>query len=125
MSASCAVPALIAGQQHYAARATPTMTLRLRTRDRFKHVPPTEERLQRLGYRHRAVRLLVVLQDGDDPPGGGRGAIQRGRGLWLAVGVAVAHAQPPGLERGAVRRRRQLAVAPLRRDPRLAVVLAR
>ena len=38
--------------------------------------------------------------------------------------VAVADVEPAGLERGAVRRRGDLAVAALRRHPRLAVVLA-
>src|SRR5262245_25996582 len=125
MSASCAVPALIAGEQHYAAHATPTMTSRLRTHYGLEHVPPAQERLQRLGYGDRTVRTLMVLQNGDDPSCGGRGTVQCGRDLGLAVVVAVPHAEPPSLERGAVRCRGQLAVAPLRRDPRLAVVLAR
>src|SRR5215470_18070877 len=106
MSASCAVPALIAGQQHYAALATSTMSLTLRTHYGLKHVPPAQERLQRLGYGHRTVRTLMVLEDRDDPPGGGRGAVQGRGGLRLAVIVAVSHAEPPRLERGAVRRRR-------------------
>ena len=45
----------------------------------FEHVPAAEERLQRLGHPHRAVRLLVVLQDRDQPAGGRQRAVQRGR----------------------------------------------
>src|SRR6266545_3538158 len=90
----------------------------------LQHVAATEEGLQGLWYPYRAVGLLVVLQDRDDPAGGGQGAVERGERLRLAAGIAVADVQPAGLERRAVRGGGDLAVALLAGDPRLAVELA-
>src|ERR1700754_2418575 len=92
--------------------------------DRFEDVATAEVRLKGLRHPHRTVRLLVVLQDRNQPSGGGERPVQRGRGLRLAVLVAVPDVQPPALERGTVRRRGHLAVPPLRRHPGLAVELA-
>src|SRR5690348_4050493 len=89
---------------------------------RFQHVPP-QERLQRLGYPDRSVRLLVVLQDRNQPAGRGQGAVERRRRLRLPIGIPVADVEAPALESRAVRRAGDLAVTALRRHPRLAVVL--
>src|SRR6478735_2181600 len=75
-----------------------------------------------------AVGVLVVLQDGDDPAGGGQGAVERGdrpRALGRAVLVQnpFPDVQPARLERGAVRRRGQLPVCALGGDPGLTVKL--
>src|SRR5262249_42604476 len=93
--------------------------------DTFEQVTTSDVRLESLGYPHRAVRLLVVLQDRHDPTGGRERAVERGGDLCPAVRVPVAHAEAARLERGAVRGRGQLAVAALRRHPALAVELAR
>src|SRR6185437_454572 len=87
----------------------------------------TDVRLQGFRHRHRAVGLLVVLQDCDDPPGRGQRAVE-GRDdpvLALTLRVALSDAEPPSLVRRAVAGRRQLAIAALRRHPALTVELAR
>src|SRR5262249_37146152 len=76
----------------------------------FEQVTAAQVGLERLGYGHRAVRPLVVLQNRDDPPSGRQRAVERRGGLRLAVGVPEPDVQPPGLERGAVRRRGELPV---------------
>ena len=70
----------------------------------------------------------MVLQNGDDPAGGGQGAVERRDDTGGALGVlrvALASAEPAGLEGRAVRCRGDLAVAALGGDPGLAVELAR
>src|SRR4051794_28439355 len=95
-----------------------------RSCDRLEHLA-TEQLLQRLRHPYRAVGLLMHLEQRDDRARHRhQGAVQRRDRCGPVVG-AVAHGQPPGLELRAVRRRRDLAVALLRRDPRLAVELAR
>src|SRR2546430_12629913 len=89
-----------------------------------QNIATAEERPQRLGYPYLAVGLLVVLQDRDQPAGGRQGSVKCRGDLGLAVLVAVPDGQPPGLEGGAVGGGGDLAVAALRRYPRLAVVLA-
>src|SRR2546423_5659732 len=89
-----------------------------------QNIATAEERLQRGGNPYLAVRLLVVLQDRDEPAGGCQGAVEGRRDLGLAVLVAVPDVQAARLERGAVRGRGDLAVPALGRYPGLAVVLA-
>ena len=81
-------------------------------------------RTQRLGHDDRAVGLLVVLEDRDDPSRGRERAVQRGRDLVAALTLDPG-VEPPGLEGRAVGGRRELAVATLGRHPRLTVELAR
>src|ERR1700709_1283902 len=54
----------------------------------FQH-RPSDVGHQRFGHADAAVRLLVVLQDGDQPAGSRERAVERRRGLRLAVLVAV------------------------------------
>ena len=85
-----------------------------------------EPRAQGGGHVHRAVGALVHLEQAGDGAGDrAQGAVERGRGLRLPVGVAVADGQPPGLEGGAVRGAGQLPVGALAGEPRLDVELAR
>ena len=79
---------------------------------------------QRLGDDDGAVRLLVVLEDGDErPPDREAGAVQRVQEPRLRPGLrAVAQARAAGLEVLAVRARRDLAVRLLPRQPDLDVV---
>src|SRR2546423_4509404 len=84
----------------------------------------TQRGLQRGRDPHRAVGLLVVFQDGDDPAGGGQGAVEGRCDLQAPVSVAVAGAQPAGLGGGAVGGGGELTVGPLGRQPGLAVELA-
>src|SRR6476469_3556493 len=79
---------------------------------------------QHLGHHDRAVGLLVVLEDGDQPAGRGQRAVEGGRHL-VAVLPLEPRVQPARLEGRAVRGGGELAVAPLGRHPGLAVVLAR
>ena len=71
---------------------------------RLEHLG-AHERHQRLGHPHTAVRSLVVLQNGDQPAGGGQGAVERRGDLRFAAGIAVTGGQSAGLEGGAVGRR--------------------
>src|SRR5699024_10182426 len=92
-------------------------------RGRLQVLATTEVGPHRLGHPDRTVRLLVVLQNRHEPPGGCQRTVESGGGLWLTVLVAVADTQSTRLERGAVRRRGHLPVGLLRRHPRLAVEL--
>ncbi len=66
----------------------------------------TEEGAQRLGHADRAVGLLVVLEDRDEPARRAERAVERRDGAGArAVRVALAGVEPARLERRAVRRR--------------------
>src|SRR5690625_285175 len=78
---------------------------------------------QAFGDHHRAVGLLVVLEDRGDEAGGGQGAVEGGDGAQAVLG-ALADVQPARLELGAVRGGGQLAVGLLTGHPGLAVELA-
>ena len=91
--------------------------------DRGEHLE-ADVGTQRLGDDDRAVGQLVVLEDGDQPPGGGQGAVER-RGDLVAVLALEPGVEPARLEGRAVGGGGELAVAALGGDPRLAVVLAR
>ena len=93
-------------------------------RDRVQHVL-AHERAERLGYHDGAVLLLVVLQDRDDPPRGGQRAVERRDEPRLPTLAAWRMLSRRAWNVGAVRRGGQLPLAALRRQPRLAVVLAR
>src|SRR6478735_817697 len=94
-----------------------------------EHRHAAEVLLQRCRDVDRAVRVLVVLQEGDDPAGRGEGAVQGGNragalGRTVLVEHAFADVEPARLEGGAVRGRGQLAVGALGGDPGFAVKLA-
>src|SRR2546430_11410722 len=82
------------GQQGYSLSANRERLIR-------QEVTAAQERLERLGYPDRAVRLLVVLQDRDQPAGGRQGAVEGGGHLRLAAAVPVADAEAAGLGGGA------------------------
>src|SRR5690625_7482355 len=67
----------------------------------------------------------MVLQDRDEPPGGGQGSVEGGGETGFAVLGAVTDVQAAGLAVGAVGGGGQLPVGALGGDPRLTVVLAR
>src|SRR5215471_14235768 len=90
----------------------------------FEQVTPAEVGLHRLGYPHRAIGLLVVLQDGDDPSCGGEGAVECGHDLRFTSLVAVPDGEATSLEGGAVGGAGHLPVPPLGRNPRLAIEFA-
>src|SRR5690606_34865730 len=95
---------------------------------RLEHLEAPEVRTQALRHADRAVGLLVVLEDRDDPARRAERAVERRDGARLVLAVdldALAHVEAARLERRAVRRRRELEVALLRGQPRLAVELAR
>src|SRR4051812_13178478 len=80
-------------------------------------------RPQRRGNHHRAVRLLVVLEDGDQrAPDGEAGAVERVRESGLAALGAVADVGATRLEVLAVAARGDLAIRLLARQPDLEVV---
>src|SRR5207302_6384980 len=84
-----------------------------------------EERLQRNRNANGAVGLLMHLEQARDRPRDRAQGPVEGCEWFDTICGAHADVQPSRLERRAVRRARQLAVAPLRREPCLAVVLAR
>lgn len=70
-----------------------------------------------------AVFLLVVLEDSNQPTGGGQRTVQRGNGAGTAIFHTFANVQTTRLVFGAVGGGGQLAVAALGRNPSLAVEL--
>src|SRR5690606_27540109 len=85
---------------------------------------PTQVRTQTLGHPHRPVRLLVVLEDRDDPARRAEGPVEGGDRAGAAVGRALTRAEPTRLEGRAVRGGGKLEPALLAGQPRLAVELA-
>src|SRR6266404_6291715 len=77
---------------------------------------------QRFRNRYGAAFVLEVLEQRDHRSRGDRGAVQRRHMLKLSVSAGT-DVEPARLVVGGVRRRRQLAVALLRREPPLDVVL--
>src|ERR1035437_8852992 len=88
----------------------------------------SEEGTQCGRYHDRAVGLLGVLQNRPEPASRAQRAVD-GRdmagGVALSVRVSLANVQAAGLVGRAVRGGRELAVAALRRHPRLAIELTR
>src|SRR5450631_585487 len=87
----------------------------------------SKEGAQRGRYDDRAVGLLMVLQNRHQPTSRAQRAIDGrdvARGVALGLRVALARVETAGLVGRAVRGRRELAIAVLRRNPRLAVELA-
>src|SRR5215218_6419418 len=107
------------------ARRTRAATSAGLSRHWLEHLESAKVPPEGLGYDDRAVGLLVGLEDGDDPPGGGQGTVERRNRRGPAVLGAVTDVETTRLEGRAVRRRGELAVGLLRGHPRLDVVLAR
>src|SRR5450759_3658600 len=104
------------------------LAVSIRSSNRRYQDVDSEEGTQRGRYDDRAVGLLVVLQNSHQPASGAQRAVDGrdvARGVALGLRVALASVETAGLVGRAVRGRRQLAVAALRRNPRLAVELAR